>query len=393
MGLGGAVEDHVARPEAPTITLFAGRRLKIAASLVAVVAGLWLYSSEITKNIDVQVKQALQQERDKADKLALELTTELAQVKQVRQQDRDEADKLVRELTDDLAQVKQARQQDRDEADKLVRELTDDLAQLKQAMQQERDKADKLVRELTDDLAQVKQAMQQERDKADKLARELTDDLAQLKQTLQQERDRADKLARELTSDLPQVKQALQQTEMQSKANEELLVQERARNQVLEEQLVARRGDAMPSRGRNATANLLDTPDPTQAPATDKAGTAPLPSNGKPLMPEGDKPATLVARPTAPEASGNPEVARLLSRASLLLSQGNIGMARTVLDRAAEAGSALALFALAETYDPVVLSAWRTFGTQGDAAKARELYAKAFAGGVQEAGDRLNALR
>ena len=28
-----------------------------------------------------------------------------------------------------------------------------------------------------------------------------------------------------------------------------------------------------------------------------------------------------------------------------------------------------------------------------DAAKARELYAKAFAGGVQEANDRLNALR
>jgi len=138
----------------------------------------------------------------------------------------------------------------------------------------------------------------------------------------------------------------------------------------------------------------LDTPDPTQAPATVKAGTAPLPSNGKPLMSEGDKPATLVvARPTAPEASGNPEVARLLSRASLLLSQGNIGLARTVLDRAAETGSALALFALAETYDSIILAAWGTFGTQGDAAKARELYAKAFAGGVQEAGDRLNALR
>ena len=102
---------------------------------------------------------------------------------------------------------------------------------------------------------------------------------------------------------------------------------------------------------------------------------------------------TGAARLTAPEAPGNPEVARLLSRASLLLSQGNIGLARTVLDRAAETGSALALFALAETYDSIILAAWGTFGTQGDAAKARELYAKAFAGGVQEAGDRLNALR
>jgi TPR repeat protein len=82
-----------------------------------------------------------------------------------------------------------------------------------------------------------------------------------------------------------------------------------------------------------------------------------------------------------------------MARASLLLSQGNVGTARIVLERAAETGSAPALFALAETYDPATLAAWGTFGTQGDVAKARELYAKAFASGVQEAGDRLNALR
>ena len=63
-----------------------------------------------------------------------------------------------------------------------------------------------------------------------------------------------------------------------------------------------------------------------------------------------------------------------------------------MLERAAETGSAPALFALAETYDPVVLSAWETVGTQGDVAKARELYAKALAGGIHEAKDRLNAL-
>ena len=102
---------------------------------------------------------------------------------------------------------------------------------------------------------------------------------------------------------------------------------------------------------------------------------------------------TMAARPTAPESPDNPELARLVARASLLLSQGNIGAARTVLERAAETGSAPALFALAETYDPVVLSAWGTVGTQGDVAKAQELYAKALAGGVVEAKDRLNALR
>ena len=96
---------------------------------------------------------------------------------------------------------------------------------------------------------------------------------------------------------------------------------------------------------------------------------------------------------TAPEAPGNPDAPRLMARASLLLSQGNIVAARTVLDRAAETGSAAALFALAETYDATILAAWGTVGTQGDADKARELYAKAFAGGVQEARDRLNASR
>jgi hypothetical protein len=48
---------------------------------------------------------------------------------------------------------------------------------------------------------------------------------------------------------------------------------------------------------------------------------------------------------------------------------------------------------LAETYDPAILSAWGTYGTQGEAAKARELYEKARAGGVREAKDRLDTLR
>jgi TPR repeat protein len=82
----------------------------------------------------------------------------------------------------------------------------------------------------------------------------------------------------------------------------------------------------------------------------------------------------------------------LIVRARALLGQGNIGAARIVLERAAETGSALASFTLAETYDPAILSTWKTFGTRGDAKKARELYAKAQAGGIQYAKDRLDAL-
>ena len=71
------------------------------------------------------------------------------------------------------------------------------------------------------------------------------------------------------------------------------------------------------------------------------------------------------------------EPARLLARAGSLIAQGNIGAARVVLERASESGNARASFMLAQTYDPAILSAWGTYGTRGEAAKARELYAKA----------------
>jgi hypothetical protein len=87
------------------------------------------------------------------------------------------------------------------------------------------------------------------------------------------------------------------------------------------------------------------------------------------------------------------EVARLVARASVLLGQGDIGSARIVLERAAETGSAQASFTLAETYDPLILGKWGTYGTRGDAAMARDLYAKAKAGGIKEATERLDALR
>lgn len=93
------------------------------------------------------------------------------------------------------------------------------------------------------------------------------------------------------------------------------------------------------------------------------------------------------------DTQSSPEAVRLLARASTLLIQGDIGAARTVLESAAETGSARASFMLAQTYDPAVLAAWGTFGTRGEVVKARELYAKAHAGGIQEAKDRFNALQ
>jgi TPR repeat protein len=186
------------------------------------------------------------------------------------------------------------------------------------------------------------------------------------------------------------LRQALQQAETAAAADKESLAQERTRNQELAQELAARR-DATVGLGRTATASPSDTPEPAPGIASE-APTASLPNPDKP-MPAGAEPVTVVPRPAAREVPGNPEAARLMARASLLLGQGNVGAARIVLERAAETGSASALFALAETYDPIVLSAWGTVGTQGDVAKARELYGRASAGGVREARDRLNAWR
>ena len=88
-----------------------------------------------------------------------------------------------------------------------------------------------------------------------------------------------------------------------------------------------------------------------------------------------------------------------MEQARLLLDQGNIIAARSVLERATESGNALALYLLAETYDPASLSAWGIFprlgifGRCGDVTKAQELYTEAAARGVREAKYRLNVLR
>jgi TPR repeat protein len=83
----------------------------------------------------------------------------------------------------------------------------------------------------------------------------------------------------------------------------------------------------------------------------------------------------------------------LRARASVLLGQSDIGAARLLLERAADKGSAQASFELAETYDPLILPRWGAYGIRGDATKARDLYAKAQAGGIKEAKERSDALR
>lgn len=197
-----------------------------------------------------------------------------------------------------------------------------------------------------EELTQVRQALQQEQDKAEKLGAALA---AAWRELGARAMAAADKAVSDQERDALQ--QALQQSEATAATFAQSLAQERERSQQLEQQLAARR-DAPP-------------------PAANPVATS-------------DKPTT---------GASDPDLQRLMARASLLLAQGDIGAARVVLERAADTGNAPALFALAETFDPAVLSAWGTVGTQGDVARADELYAKALAGGVAAAKDRLATLR
>jgi hypothetical protein len=139
---------------------------------------------------------------------------------------------------------------------------------------------------------------------------------------------------------------------------------------------------------------------PARAAAIPVAKPAPAPAQTAPGAPLRITPAVAgqgpksvpSADPKSATAQNGPETDRLIARARSLLTQGNIGAARAVLERAAETGSARALFALAQTYDPAVLASWSTYGTQGDVAKARALYARASAGGSREAQARVEAL-
>src|SRR5580704_16366111 len=115
-----AASDKPATAAAPTVPLEAptdsprARQwiASIASSLVVLAATWWLYRSEIANHVEntipaatwagddelAQVKQALQQERDRTEELARELITNLAQVKQVPQQERDKTEKLATDL-------------------------------------------------------------------------------------------------------------------------------------------------------------------------------------------------------------------------------------------------------------------------------------------------------
>jgi hypothetical protein len=315
------------------------------------------------------------------------------------------------------------------EASRLKQAAVDDSAELKRSLQEAHDRAGSLATDVSMVHSAVYAYEAQTRTASDQAAgfgRAAEGSAAELRIFLVQEWEREARLQRDLAAAQREV---AAQTALVAKARDEanqkkgvrvrkLLQQERDRASRLEQDLAAARRDLETQTALAVKAN----DEAAQAKRTTESGSAELRQLERDLAwARSNTPApsiiavgqtntqrwTEAAKPVAveqvaladtraeaqPKADDAGEVARLMAYARVLLGRGDISSAQIVLRRAAQMGDAHANFALAETYDPLVLSKWGTHGTHGDAKKALDFYARALAGGVKEARTRSDALR
>jgi hypothetical protein len=186
--------------------------------------------------------------------------------------------------------------------------------------------------------------------------------------------------------ELGDLRKVLKQLQEQKAIDDEILVREAARMRELEQKVAAQ--SALPP---------AEIPAGLPEPLASIERPAPVVAQAAQPMPTSRAQSTAMNNQSTSNASSGAtevtrDISRLMTRASALLRQGDIAAARNVLELAAETEDAAALYALAETFDPAVLKSWNALGTRGDAARARELYAKALVGGVHEASERLTEL-
>lgn len=270
------------------------------------------------------------------------------------------------------------------------------------ALQKERDKAEQLSqelavvwRELTAQTVALGDKAAQDRELDDlRQALHQSEELAAThERLLGEERRRGDLLedqlkerSRALEQEIAVLRKALRQAEERFAGQERALTQERDRNRALAQQAATAVADKTAQEQKIAA--LLQALKQAQE---QPAATA-VPASGKAVLLAGP-PAAAVKAATAVVSDEAIDLPRLMTRARALLLQGDVGPARTLLERAAQSGNAVAVFALAETFDPAMLSGWGAPVALADVARARELYGRALADGVVEAKDRLAALR
>ena len=376
--------------------------------------------SEAAKAIEAETKQkpALEEERGRAETLARELTSVQAELDAVRIAG-PEAAKAAAAAVEQQQALKQELKQERDKAEAVARELT--------SLRTELDKARAAGRETTQTAEAVKieqkLAFGKERDRAETLARELASarkeaeersallaaahaevlqvietssaTAAEQKLALASERNRADALARELASVRNEFEasnwqaaalnafRALRSREPVVDSAREWMAEHSSRTIAGKERLPEQiSGEAVAATSGRSSASKLPRPE-AQLTAREAA-------------PDSDPKVVMATeRSVSAGAASHPPVdeQRLLARANALLRQADISGARPLLEHAVERGSARAAFMLAETYDARVLQSWRARGISGDPTKARELYERAQAGGIEDAKERIKALK
>ena len=362
----------------------------------------------------IEQEQALGKERGKTETLDRALTSLRAELEASRIAGPEVAQAAAAEI-----EQKQALKQERDRAEALARELTS----LRTELDTARAAGPQTVQ--TTAAAKIEQelAFGKERDQTERLARELASArkeaearsallaaahaevleatetnralAAEQKLALASERDRADALARELTSVRNELEagsrkiaalnalRALHSRESAADHSQERMAESSSRaiegNGLSPGQIS---GKAAAS--TSGPSSVSELPRPEAASVTREAASDLVP-----------KVAMATERSTAPSAVSPSLVdeQRLLARATALLRQADISGARRLLQHALERGSARAAFMLAETYDARVLQSWRANGISGDRTKARELYERAQAGGIEDAKERIEALK
>ncbi len=118
---------------------------------------------------------------------------------------------------------------------------------------------------------------------------------------------------------------------------------------------------------------------------------APSPAATKPVVvAKANDPAK--AADAAKTSAPSEATSKLCAEGLVALASGDISGARAFLEPAAEAGDGRALMVLGDTYDPSTLTRMGAVGLRGDAARARDYYARALALGFVAARQRLAAL-
>ena len=366
-----------------------------------------------------ELRQALEQEQHKPQALSRDLTIAQRDVEFMMlllNQTREEWAGIVEAAEAETAKLQKSLQKESDRAARLEQDLAaarrdvetqmalaakaseegsrqkqameNGAAELQKSLQQESGRAARLQQ----DLAAARRGTETQTALATKAAAEANQlkktakaSSADLRKSLQQEHERASRLEQDLATARQDVET---QTALAAKASDEAAQLRRATESSAAELRQSLEGDRAAQLERDLALARSVTPTPSMIPA-DQIITQHEAEAAKPVA---AKEAAVADARASAQSEDATEVTRLVAYARVLLGRGDIGSARIVLQRATEMGSAQASFTLAETYDPVILSKWGTYGTRGDAKRALDLYAQALAGGIKEAKERADAL-